>query len=233
MRGNFVAPPFYCMNKISLFFSKPLPVVILVLLIDQISKIWIKTNMYLGQEFHVLGDWFIIHFTENNGMAFGLELGGEIGKIILSVFRILAVIVIGYFVFRLPKEGAPKGLIICGALVLAGAIGNIIDSVFYGLIFNESYGQVATLFPAEGGYAPILQGRVVDMLYFPLIEGFFPEWVPFWGGEYFLFFRPVFNIADSAISVGIFIIFIFHKRFFNKKKSSEETITENTDSINA
>ncbi|MBV6461112.1 MAG: Lipoprotein signal peptidase [Flavobacteriales bacterium] len=189
--------------------------------------------MYLGQEFHVLGDWFIIHFTENNGMAFGLELGGEIGKIILSVFRILAVIVIGYFVFRLPKEGAPKGLIICGALVLAGAIGNIIDSVFYGLIFNESYGQVATLFPAEGGYAPILQGRVVDMLYFPLIEGFFPEWVPFWGGEYFLFFRPVFNIADSAISVGIFIIFIFHKRFFNKKKSSEETITENTDSINA
>lgn len=165
--------------------------------------------MYLGQEFHVLGDWFIIHFTENNGMAFGLELGGEIGKIILSVFRILAVIVIGYFVFRLPKEGAPKGLIICGALVLAGAIGNIIDSVFYGLIFNESYGQVATLFPAEGGYAPILQGRVVDMLYFPLIEGFFPEWVPFWGGEYFLFFRPVFNICRFGYIGWNFYYFYF------------------------
>lgn len=220
------------MEKLSKLFSKPLPYVLLVLLLDQASKIWVKTNMYLGQEFHVFGNWFIIHFTENNGMAFGLELGGETGKIILSLFRIAAVIVIGYFVFKLPKEGAPKGLIICGALVLAGALGNILDSVFYGLIFNESFGQVATLFPPEGGYAPMLQGRVVDMLYFPIIEGYMPEWVPFWGGEYFLFFRPVFNIADSAISVGIFIIFIFNKRFFkqntqtNTKVEAPETTAE-------
>jgi signal peptidase II len=220
------------MEKLSKLFSKPLPYVLLILLLDQASKIWIKTSMYLGQEFNIFGNWFIIHFTENNGMAFGLELGGETGKIILTLFRIVAVIVIGYFVFKLPKEGAPKGLIICGALVLAGAIGNILDSVFYGLIFNESFGQVATLFPPEGGYAPILQGRVVDMLYFPIIEGYMPEWVPFWGGEYFLFFRPVFNIADSAISVGIFIIFIFNKRFFKSQKQIDTKTDLLEDTVN-
>ncbi len=128
---------------------------------------------------------------------------------------------IGYYVFRLPKEGAPRGLIICGSLVFAGALGNIIDSLFYGVIFSDSFGTVATLFPAEGGYAPFLQGRVVDMLYFPLIEGFFPEWFPIWGGEYFLFFRPVFNIADSAISIGIFFIFIYHKRYFKQENKAD------------
>lgn len=185
-----------------------------ILLIDQVSKIWIKTHMLLGQEYNVLGDWFIIHFTENNGMAFGMELAGEFGKIILSVFRILAVTGIGWYLHSLIKQKAPKGLIGSISMILAGAIGNIIDSAFYGVIFNESYHQIATMFPADGGYASFLHGRVVDMLYFPVMEGHFPEWLPFWGSEHFIFFRPVFNIADSAITVGVALILLFQKKYF-------------------
>ncbi len=170
--------------------------------------------MMLGEEFNVIGDWFIIHFIENNGMAFGMELAGKFGKIILSVFRIVAVIGIAYYLRQLAIKKAPYGLIVSISLVLAGAIGNIIDSAFYGLIFNDSYPQVASLFPAEGGYAPFLHGKVVDMFYFPLMEGNFPSWLPMWGGEHYVFFRPVFNVADSAITIGIFIILIFHRKYF-------------------
>lgn len=182
--------------------------------------------MYLGQEFPVFDNWFFIHFTENPGMAFGMEFGGEYGKLALSLFRIVAVSAIGYVLFTLPKE-TPKGLKVCGALVLAGAIGNIIDSAFYGVIFNDSFNQLATLFPAEGGYSSLLHGRVVDMFWFPLYAGNFPEWFPIWGGEDFLFFRPVFNIADASISIGIALIFVFYRDFF-KSSPKEEVKGEET-----
>lgn len=194
--------------------KKALLITLAVLIADQALKIWIKTNMYLGQEFAVLGNWFIIHFTENNGMAFGMEFGGDTGKIALSVFRIIAVSLIGFYLFRTAAKGAKTGLIVAGSLIFAGAMGNILDSMFYGIIFNDSYHQIATFMPEQGGYAPFLFGRVVDMLYFPLIDGTFPDWLPFWGGQEFLFFRPVFNIADTAITTGISMIIVFQKRYF-------------------
>ena len=208
--------------------QKSILIVVLVLLVDQVLKIWIKTNMTLGQEFPVIGNWFIIHFVENNGMAFGFEFGGNYGKIFLSLFRVIAVFGIGWYILQLIKKGLPMGFIACVSLIFAGAIGNIIDSAFYGLIFNDSYGVVSTLFPAGGGYASFLHGRVVDMFYFPLFSGVFPNWVPFVGGTDFQFFRPVFNVADSAISVGIFSIIIFYRKQFNNldKKEKEESITE-------
>ncbi len=194
--------------------KKSILIIVLILIIDQVLKFWIKTHMILGQEFHVFGDWFIIHFTENNGMAFGMEFWGKHGKLFLSIFRILAVISIGWYINYLIKHKAPNGLVLSIALIMAGAIGNIIDSVFYGVIFNESYYQVAELLPPEGGYAPLLQGRVVDMFYFPILQGHYPDWFPFRAGEEFIFFRPVFNIADSAITVGVAFILIFQKSFF-------------------
>lgn len=209
------------MKQTKASYTLPLVVILAVLFIDQASKIWIKTNMELGEEIPVLGDWFIIHFTENNGMAFGMELAGDYGKLILSVFRIVAVSLISWYLFSLPKKGASKGLMVSGALILAGAIGNILDSAFYGLIFNESYYQVATFMPEEGGYAPFLYGKVVDMLYFPLYEGFLPDWIPIWGGEFFIFFRPVFNIADSAITCGVASILLFHRDFFKEEETTE------------
>ena len=201
--------------------KKAITLVILVLILDQAFKIWIKTHMMIGQEFRVFGDWFIIHFTENNGMAFGMEFGGKIGKIILSLFRIIAISGIAWYLYRLVEQKANRGLILSVALILAGAIGNILDSMFYGLIFNESYGQVASLFPPEGGYSSFLYGKVVDMLYFPVIHGQYPHWVPFLGGDDFLFFRPVFNLADSSITIGVVIILLFQKRFFGTKEDAK------------
>ena len=191
--------------------KKSLLLIAFVLILDQLLKVLIKTNMMIGQEIHFF-DWFIIHFTENKGMAFGLEFGGKLGKYLLSIFRILAIVVISVFWLKLINNQVKKGIIYSISLVLAGAIGNMIDSAFYGMIFSESYGQIATVF--EGGYSSFLQGKVVDMFYFPLINGYFPKWLPLVGGNHFIFFRPIFNIADAAISTGVINILIFHRSFF-------------------
>ena len=202
----------------------PIILIFLVLIIDQSLKIWIKTHYLLGEQTSIFGDWAFLHFTENNGMAFGWEFGGEFGKMFLSIFRIVAVAGIAWYLFDLAKNNAPRGLLISFALVLAGAIGNIIDSAFYGLIFTESYGELAQMFPEGGGYAGFLHGRVVDMFYFPLFKGYFPEWLPFWGGESFTFFRPVFNVADSAITIGVVFIIIFHRKFFKQTAEIKEKL---------
>jgi len=210
--------------------TKSVLIVFLVLFLDQLVKILVKTHMFLGEEYLVSGHWFRIHFVENNGMAFGIEFAGNYGKIFLSLFRIIAVTGIGWYLLKLVKrEDVPMGFVACVALIFAGAIGNIIDSAFYGMIFNDSYGQVAQLFPPEGGYSSFLHGRVVDMLYFPILEGHYPSWFPLWGGQEFLFFRPVFNIADSSITIGILTIMIFYRRLFSRldqRAKEAETVAE-------
>ena len=189
---------------------KSLIVIFLVLLIDQISKFWIKTSMTIGESFPVLGDWFHIYFIENNGMAFGWEFGAEFGKIALGIFRIIAVALFFYLIYYLNKKNVKFGPLFGISLITAGALGNIIDGMFYGMIFSEStFTQVATLFPDGGGYAGFMQGKVVDMLYFPLFT--FPEWIPFFGGQ--IFFSPIFNIADSAITIGFLYLLIFQWNF--------------------
>jgi signal peptidase II len=220
--------------------SKSLLLIFLILITDQVLKIYIKTHFMLGEEVVIAKNWFIIHFVENNGMAFGFEFGDHIGKYFLSIFRIAAIGALGWYLTKLWKRELPFGIVACFSLILAGAAGNLIDSAVYGLIFNESHGQVATLFPAEGGYTSFLLGKVVDMFYFPLVETHFPSWFPLWGGQEFIFFRPVFNIADSAISVGIVSIFIFYRSFFDEKKEEvkepeaiqEEKKEETMDSVN-
>ncbi len=179
--------------------------------------------MYLGQEFKI-ADWFIIHFTENNGMAFGMEFAGENGKLFLSLFRIIAVSGIGYYLYTLVKSKAKTLLITSMSLIFAGALGNIIDSTFYGVIFSGSEFQIAQLFPADGGYASFLHGKVVDMFYFPVVEGYMPDWIPFWGGQYFIFFRPVFNVADSAITIGVILLIIFQS--FGQTSKEQEIVGE-------
>ncbi len=183
--------------------------ILIVLILDQALKTWIKTNMFLGQEFNIVGNMFIIHYTENNGMAFGMEFGGEAGKLLLSLFRIIAVAGIGYLLHHLIKFKYHRGLISSVALIFAGALGNIIDSVFYGLIYH---------------YEKLFHGRVVDMLYFPIIQGYFPAWFPFWKGEEFIFFRPVFNIADAAISLGVIVILLYQKRYFKSEIKESQHI---------
>lgn len=188
-------------------------IVLAVLILDQAIKIWVKLHMVMGEEI-VITNFFRLHFTENPGMAFGMMLPGVWGKLFLSIFRLAAAGGGLWYVMHLIKTKAHWGFITACSMILAGAIGNMIDGAFYGLIFSDSMGQVATVFPKGGGYAGFLQGHVVDMLWFPLFHGFFPKWLPFWGGEYFEFFRPVFNVADSSITTGVFIILAFQKYFF-------------------
>lgn len=211
-------------------------VIFLVLLVDQIIKFVVKLNMHLGEEIHFLGNWGIIHFTENNGMAFGMQFSeGNWGKFALSIFRIIAVIGIGYYIYYLIKRNASKGLIFTMSLIFAGALGNIIDSVFYGLLFSDSTYQVATFLPDGGGYGKLLHGKVVDMFYFPIIQGYYPSWFPYLANQEFIFFRPVFNLADSAITVGVISLLIFQRRFFGEEKNkdiknklSEDTTTNSS-----
>jgi len=200
-------------------------VVFVILLIDQIIKIWIKTHFFLGESVHVFGaDWFQILFIENYGMAFGMEFAGNYGKIALSIFRLIAICAIGWYIVYLAKKKAGTFLIVTISLIFAGAIGNIIDSAFYGLIFSESTPfDKALLFPDGGGYSTFLHGKVVDMLFFPLFTVELPSWFPFWGGQPFTFFEPVFNIADATITVGVFILLIFQKRLFRFDAAPMET----------
>ncbi len=182
-------------------YIKPFFVAALIVLADQIIKLWVRNHMFLGEEIHFLGNKGMLRYTENNGMAFGMEFGGEIGKLALTLFRIGAVIAIGYGLVYLIKHKYHRGLIMNVALILAGALGNIIDSTFYGIIYH---------------YAPLFHGRVVDMFYFPLLSGHFPNWLPFWGGQDFEFFRPIFNLADAAISIGVILIIIYQKHYFKQ-----------------
>ena len=200
-------------------------IIIFILLIDQISKIYIKTHFALGDEYRVF-HWFRVYFVENDGMAWGTKLSDftsffsdRTAKIALTVFRIIAIIGIGFWLFDATRKKSPKVLLLAIAFIFSGALGNIIDSVFYGLLFNDSHGQIASFLPIEGGYDGLLHGRVVDMLYFPLWKGYLPEWLPFFGGTYFTFFEPVFNIADMAISTGFIMLLLFNKKAFPKKES--------------
>lgn len=193
-------------------------VIMLLLLLDQVLKIWIKTHLQLHESIEIT-PWFYLYFTENPGMAFGIEV---IGKLFLSLFRIVAVGFIGYYLYKLVKANQSFGFIACISMILAGAVGNIIDSVFYGVVFDHSYGQVATFLPPEGGYDTWLHGKVVDMFYFPLIQTHFPDWFPLWGGEEFIFFRPIFNLADSAICVGVFLLLLFYRQTLSDSLSTEK-----------
>lgn len=199
--------------------------VVLLLVADQVIKILVKTHMTLGESLHVFGNWFQIYFIENNGMAFGMQFGATVGKILLSIFRVALVVVIFLYIRKLLRRPTtPMGVLVGLAAIMCGALGNIIDSLFYGLIFSQSTAtEVAQLFPAGGGYSGFLLGKVVDMFYFPIIDTDLPEWFPIWGGEHFVFFRPIFNFADACITCGAIYLLIFHWRFFGgKPKPSPE-----------
>lgn len=187
-------------------------IIVCVVMIDQLLKIWVKTNFFYGEEF-VITDWFRLYFIENNGMAFGMELGS---KLLLTLFRIVAVILFIYYIYRIKdKEGFHKGYITCISLITAGALGNVIDCIFYGVIFDNPVPPfTATFMPDGGGYGTLFHGRVVDMLYFPLVEWNWPNWLPFVGGEHFIFFQPIFNFADAALSVGVIVLILFYSKFF-------------------
>ena len=204
------------------------------MLADQALKIYVKTHFHAGESHEVIGNWFRLYFIENEGMAYGWKFGGEWGKMILTLFRLAAVIFGVFYLRKIIEKKYHPGFIICAALIFSGALGNLIDSMFYGLIFEEStldaY-NVAKIFPAHG-YAGFLHGKVVDMLYFPVIRNaHFPEWIPVWGGEEFEFFRPIFNLADASISTGIIAILIFQKRFFKTPQKDHQSQSVETKTL--
>ncbi|CAN5478081.1 lipoprotein signal peptidase [soil metagenome] len=206
-------------------------IILLILVIDQVFKFYIKTHFYLGQDHQVIGNWFRLHFVENEGMAWGWKLGesGSWGKIVLTVFRLVAVVFGVYYINQVIKKKYHPGFIFCVALIFAGAVGNLIDSLFYGMIFDASDPAMQNLskfLPEGGGYAAFLHGKVVDMLYFPIINTHWPKWVPWLGGDSFEFFSPVFNIADASISLGLIIILLFQNRFFKKHSDEQHPVVE-------
>jgi len=210
--------------------KKSVLLILLILVIDQWSKIYIKTHFVLGESVDVF-NWFKILFIENEGAAWGaklsdvLPISDNVGKLILTIFRLFAILGIGYWLFDVIKKNSSKTLIVAVSLIFAGALGNILDSVFYGLLFNDSYNEVATLFTDEP-YGKVFYGKVVDMLYFPMVDATWPEWVPYFGGGNFRFFEPVFNIADTAISTGVGILLVFNKKAFKNNEEELETLTD-------
>lgn len=219
--------PIFALQKTEVKGRTIAAIIALIIIADQAFKIYIKTHYYQGEFHYVLGDWFQLYFIENEGMAYGMKFGGEWGKMLLTLFRLAAVIFGVFYIRKIIKKNYHPGFILCVGLIFAGALGNLIDSMFYGLIFEASNPitlNVAQIFP-EQGYAGFLHGNVVDMLYFPIIKDVtLPEWLPIWGGDEFIFFRPIFNIADAAISTGIIAILVFQKKFFKseeKKKNNK------------
>lgn len=206
--------------------KKPLILILLILVIDQVIKIYVKTHFAIGDDVKVLGlDWFRIHFLENKGMAFGMSFGNTIGKFLLTLIRVVLSVAIFIYMNKLIKKGEKKIIIYSFALIFAGAVGNIIDCLFYGIIFNEStVFAAATMFPAEGGYAPFLFGRVVDMFYFPLIDTTWPDWIPFVGGNNFRFFNAIFNFADASITIGVVLLLVSYIWLSKSKKNNQEDI---------
>lgn len=205
---------------------KPLILILLILVIDQLIKIYVKTHFAIGDDVKVLGlDWFRIHFLENKGMAFGMSFGNTIGKFLLTLIRVVLSVAIFIYMNKLIKRGEKKIIIYSFALIFAGAVGNIIDCLFYGIIFNEStVFAAATMFPADGGYAPFLFGRVVDMFYFPLIDTTWPDWIPFVGGNNFRFFNAIFNFADASITIGVVLLLVSYIWLSKSKKNNQEDI---------
>lgn len=209
-------------------------IILLIVVADQALKIWVKTSFHMYEERKVLGEWFRLYFIENEGMAWGWKLGGEWGKIALTLFRLVAVCFGVYYLRKVVKEKYHPGFLFCAALIFAGALGNLIDSMFYGLIFEESIPHVnnlARMFPDEG-YAGLFHGKVVDMFYFPIIrDAHFPGWLPIWGGEPFEFFRPIFNLADFSISSGVIAILVFQKKLLPKHPAEEAVGVEKEEAI--
>jgi signal peptidase II len=206
-------------------------IILAIIVVDQALKIWVKTSMHYGQQINLLGDWLRLFFIENEGMAWGWKFGGDWGKLTLTIFRLVAVVFGVFYIGSIVRKKYHRGFIICVAMIFAGALGNLIDSMFYGLIFSRSDDglPLATMFPPGGGYASFLHGKVVDMIYAPIIENkVLPSWVPFWGGERFTFFSPIFNIADASISAGVIVILLFQRRFFKKLPQEEPHTTVET-----
>lgn len=202
-------------------YRNALLIIFFIIFVDQLLKIYIKTHFYIGEPVNLIGNWCKLHFIENEGMAYGMKLGqADVAKLILTLFRLGAVIFGFYLLKRLIKKGYKKGVIICGSLILAGALGNLIDSIFYGMIFSESSFHIAKFVPWGQGYGKLFHGKVVDMLYFPIIETHYPMWVPKLGGREFVFFEPIFNIADAAISTGVITLLVFQKRLLHHKPNT-------------